>query len=124
MKKLLVIAALPLLLVPATADARRIKPAKAKAHLEAELAKANSEIAAEVKRQEPTLTLVNSQVNDCKTKRKGRNPRVDCDIAFTFRDQTGKDVTCELRVKVRYKSRRSKKLVEDLASSKIRCNAP
>jgi hypothetical protein len=49
---------------------------------------------------------------------------VDCDLAFTFRDQQGRDVTCELRVKVKYKSVNSKKLVVDLASSKIRCNQP
>jgi hypothetical protein len=33
------------------------------AFLKAELAKANSEIAAEVKKQQPDLTLVTSQVN-------------------------------------------------------------
>jgi hypothetical protein len=43
---------------------------------------------------------------------------------FTFRDPQGTDVTCELRVKVRYKSRRSKKLIVDLASSKVECKQP
>ena len=123
MKKMLLVMAVPLLIAPA-AEARSIKPAKAKAFLKAELAKVDNEIAAEVQKQEPTLTLVTSQVNDCKTKRKGRRPRVDCDLAFTFRDQQGVDVTCELRVKVRYRSRKSRKLIADLASAKVRCNKP
>ena len=123
MKKMLLVMAVPLLIAPA-AEARSIKPAKAKAFLKAELAKVDNEIAAEVQKQEPTLTLVTSQVNDCKTKRNGRRPRVDCDLAFTFRDQQGVDVTCELRVKVRHKSRKSRKLIADLASAKVRCNQP
>jgi hypothetical protein len=123
MRKLLLIFVFPLLIAPA-AEARVIKPAKAKAFLKAELAKADNEIAAEIQKQEPTLTLVTSQVNDCKTKRRGRRPRVDCDLAFTFRDQQGIDVTCELRVKVKYKSTRSKKLTVDLASSKVECKQP
>jgi hypothetical protein len=123
MRKLLLLCAVPLLLAPG-AEARSIKPSKAKAFLKAELAKVNSEIAAEVKKQQPDLTLVTSQVNDCKTKRRGRRPRVDCDLAFTLRDAQGKDVTCELRVKVLYKSRKSRKLRVDLASEKVRCKTP
>ena len=124
MRKLLLLTAFPLLLAPAAAEARTISPKKAKAFLKAELANASSEIAAAVKEQEPDLTLVTSRVNDCKTKRRGRRPRVDCDLAFTLRNPQGQDVTCELRVKVLYKSRRSKKLRFDLASEKVRCKTP
>ena len=54
MRKLLLLTAFPLLLAPAAADARIISPKKAKTFLKAELAKANSEIAAEVKQRSPT----------------------------------------------------------------------
>jgi hypothetical protein len=63
---------------------------------------------------------VNSQVNDCKKKR--RRVRVDCDLAFTFRPPSGKDFSCELRVKVTYRSKRAKKLTTDVASDKVRCH--
>ena len=123
MKKVLLILAVPLVIAPA-AEARSIKPAKAKALLKAELAKANNEIAAEVKKQEPNAHARHQPGERLQDEAQGRNPRVDYDLAFTFRDQQGTDVTCELRLKVKYKSRKSKKLTADLASSKVDCNSP
>jgi hypothetical protein len=123
MKKLLLLSALSLLLVAAPADAKDISPAKAKKFLEKELSKASNELAAQVKQEVPELTLVNSQVNDCK-KKKTKKPRTDCDLAFTFRDQQGADVTCEFRVKVVYTKTKPKKLTAKPAGAKVRCAQP
>jgi hypothetical protein len=123
MKKLLLLPALLLLLPPAAATAKDISPSKAKRFLEKELSQAENELAAQVKQEVPELTLVNSQVNDCK-KKKTKRPRTDCDLAFTFRDQQGRDVTCQFRVKVVYKRKNSKKLTAKPTGGKVRCAEP
>ena len=119
MKKALLLTAFLLALAASPADARSISPSKAKKFLQTQLPELSQEIAEEVAKENAGVTLVNSQVNDCKKKK--RRVRVDCDLAFTFRPPNATDFSCELRVKVTYKSKRSKKLTTDVASDKVRC---
>jgi hypothetical protein len=75
-------------------------------------------LAQDLKSEDPTVTLVDSRVGNCE--RKNRR-RIDCDLNFTFRQQPDPDLTCSLRVGVKYKSKRSKKLVMALLSDKPKC---
>jgi hypothetical protein len=122
MKKLLVAVGLAAALVAAPpADARTLTTAKAKKFLKGTADELAASIVEELQSDPnaPPISLVNSQVNDCKKRNKNR---VDCDIAFTFRPADGSgDFNCELRVKVKYRNKHSKKLVADLASEKVKC---
>jgi len=64
-----------------------------------------------------TVTIVAANVGDCE--RKNRR-RVDCDINITFRDAEG-DLTCSLRLGVKYRNKRSKRLVFALLSDEPKC---
>ena len=75
-------------------------------------------IAEDIKADDPTVTLADSRVGNCE--RKNRR-RVDCDLNFTFRHQPDPDLTCSLRVGVKYKSKRSNKLVFALLSDQPKC---
>ncbi len=124
MRKLaILVSALSLVLAatPASAGDKDISPKRAKHFLQRELNAIAPDLAKAITEEAPGLTLVNTQVNDCK-KRKTRRPRTDCDLAFTFRDQQGQDVTCQFRVKVTYRSNRSSKLKSGPTAAKIRCN--
>ena len=63
------------------------------------------------------MTIVAANVGDCE--RRNRR-RVDCDINITFRDAQG-DVTCSVRAGVKYRSKRSNKLVFLPLSNEPKC---
>ena len=64
------------------------------------------------------VTLAAANVGDCE--RKNRR-RIDCDLNITFRHATEGDLTCSIRVGVKYRNKRSRKLVFALLSEKPKC---
>ena len=113
-------AALSLLAAPA-ADAkqpRKLTEKKVRTFLKPIAQDFGAQLAADIKAEgDTTVTVVAANVGDCE--RKNRR-RVDCDINITFRDAEG-DLTCSLRLGVKYRSKRSKRLVFALLSDEPKC---
>jgi hypothetical protein len=100
------------------AKPKKLSETKARKYL-APVAKDIGEgLAQDLKADDPTVTLVDSRVGNCE--RKNRR-RIDCDLNFTFRHQPDPDLTCSVRVGVKYKNKRSKKLVMALLSDQPKC---
>jgi hypothetical protein len=107
------------LVVPAeSATPKKLSETKARKFLKPLVADIGKGLAEDLKTEDPTVTLVDSRVGDCE--RKNRR-RVDCDLNFTFRHQPDPDLTCSLRVGVKYKNKRSKRLVFSLLSDQPKC---
>src|SRR5215213_1094866 len=86
---------------PAPADAakpRKLSETKARRFLAPLVSDIGNGIAADLKTEDPGVTLVDSRVGNCE--RKNRR-RIDCDLNFTFRHQPDPDLTCSLRVAVK-----------------------
>jgi len=113
-------AALSLLAAPA-ADAkqpRKLTEKKVRTFLEPIAQDFGAQLAADIKAEgDTTVTVVAANVGDCE--RKNRR-RIDCDINITFRDAEG-DLTCSLRLGVKYRNKRSKRLVFALLSDEPKC---
>ena len=124
-RRLVMLMALTGLLIGATevipADAakpKKLSETKVRKYLAPVVKDIGEGLAQDLKADDPTVTLADSRVGDCE--RKNRR-RIDCDLNFTFRHQPDPDLTCSLRVGVKYKSKRSKKLVMALLSDKPKC---
>ncbi|MGH2978986.1 MAG: hypothetical protein ACRDLQ_05040 [Solirubrobacterales bacterium] len=116
---LVVVGAVSLLAAPA-ADAkqpRKLSESKVRTFLKPIAADLGAGLAEDLKTEDPTVTVVAANVGDCE--RRNRR-RIDCDLNITFRDAEG-DLTCSLRVGVKYRNKRSKKLVFALLSGKPKC---
>jgi hypothetical protein len=113
-------AALSLLVAPA-ADAkqpRKLTEKKVRVFLKPIATDFGDQIAADIKADgDTTITVVAANVGDCE--RKNRR-RIDCDINVTFRGAEG-DLTCSLRIGVKYRNKRSKKLVFAVLSDEPKC---
>jgi len=113
-------AALSLLAAP-VADAkqpRKLTEKKVRTFLTPIAQDFGAQLAADIKAEgDTTVTVVAANVGDCE--RKNRR-RVDCDINITFRDAEG-DLTCSLRLGVKYRNKRSKRLVFALLSDEPKC---
>ena len=96
---------------------RKLSESKARKFLGPIATQLGEEIAADLKVEDPTVTIVAANVGDCE--RRNRR-RVDCDINITFRDAQG-DVTCSVRAGVKYRSKRSNKLVFLPLSNEPKC---
>jgi hypothetical protein len=107
------------LVVPAQSAApKKLTETKARKFLKPLVSDIGNGLAEDLKTEDPTVTLVDSRVGNCE--RKNRR-RIDCDLNFTFRHQPDPDLTCSLRVGVKYKSKRSKRLVFSLLSDQPKC---
>ena len=107
------------LAVPAESAApKKLSETKARKFLKPLVADIGNGLAQDLKTEDPTVTLVDSRVGNCE--RKNRR-RFDCDLNFTFRHQPDPDLTCSLRVGVKYKNKRSKRLVFALLSDQPKC---
>lgn len=107
------------LALPAEAAApKKLSETKARKFLKPLVKDLGNGLAEDLKTEDPTVTLVDSRVGDCE--RKNRR-RIDCDLNFTFRHPPDPDLTCSLRVGVKYKNKRSKRLVFALLSERPKC---
>jgi hypothetical protein len=116
------VAAVAISLVAApVADAkqpRKLSEKKVRTFLKPIASEMGAQIAEDLKAQgDPTVTVVASNVGDCE--RQNRR-RIDCDLNITFRDAEG-DLTCSVRIGVKYRNKRSKKLVFAVLSDKPKC---
>ena len=107
------------LAVPAESAApKKLSETKARKFLQPLVTDLGKSLADDLKTEDPTVTLVDARVGNCE--RKNRR-RIDCDLNFTFRHQPDPDLTCSLRVAVKYKSKRSKRLVFRQLSDQPKC---
>jgi hypothetical protein len=120
MHVLLVAAAVSLATAP-VADGkkpRKLSETKVRTFLKPIAAELGAQLGEDLKAEGTPVTVAASTVGDCE--RKNRR-RIDCDINVTFRDAQGGDLTCSLRVSVKYRNKRSRKLVFALLSEKPKC---
>jgi len=97
----------------------KLKESTVRSYLKPVAKDAGRDIAKDMVAQGETgITLVAANVGDCE--RKSRS-RIDCDLNFTFRDPVQGDLTCSLRAGVKYKSKKSRKLVMAILSDKPKC---
>jgi hypothetical protein len=118
--QVLVAAAAVSLLATPLAEAKqppKLSETKVRTFLKPIAAEFGADIAQDLKTEDPTVTVVAANVGDCE--RRNRR-RIDCDLNITFRDAEG-DLTCSVRVGVKYRNKRSRKLVLALRSTKPKC---
>jgi hypothetical protein len=118
--QVLIVVGIASLLATPVAEAKKppkLSETKVRTFLKPIAAEFGADIAADLKVEDPTVTVVAANVGDCE--RKNRR-RIDCDLNITFRDAEG-DLTCSVRVGVKYKNKRSRKLVLALLSAKPKC---
>jgi hypothetical protein len=100
---------------------KKLSETKARKFLKPLVTDIGAGVAQDLKTEDPTVSLVDARVGDCR--RRSRR-RIDCDLNFTFRAQAEPDLTCSLRVSVKYRNRRSKRLVFALLSDQPKCFTP
>jgi hypothetical protein len=97
---------------------RKLSETKVRTFLKPIAADLGAQLAEDLKAEGNPVTVVASNVGDCE--RKNRR-RIDCDLNITFRDAQQGDLTCSLRVGVKYRNKRSRKLVFALLSANPKC---